>query len=508
MKISNIILIICVIYLVLLIYNTYNPELFSVSPRKISETTYCDVDIIDENYTKLCSKNIFCFVLFKNSNSENIENKYSYNYNTNNLSWYEKYLKTQLHQFYRLLQDKNWKNYCILHFIDKITLNYIIPELNISVKQYILSYANKFPKFRYALLSYHSEKFINPKTGYHYDYFGSLARFICLKMPCFDVVIFRDAHTTMPSKYTTYDKEWRDAWLNKTNYKFWLYNMPNYNPFHTMGEHALLAGAWAVRKIQGEKYLFSDDMWNSTFGQLNNIDKNDFFSKSEYGIDERILLLLAQNKDFIDNSYITGMTWSFWLFFSQHNPRTLSRYDNDTKNKYILQKKDFNKVNWHKNKNNIPILQMDYPLMDQFQPYYRESTCVIKYIDDILNSKQYTTVNDLWRTIEQLKTSECNDDFCELTKKLLRMVPARNNLWEFIFDSGDKSDNIYKLNLRDYLKSNEWFNSLKIDMDNICDVNQKYFTGGKFIYDVYERKLDNNHNDLPENQVLPTNYPL
>jgi hypothetical protein len=88
------------------------------------------------------------------------------------------------------------------------------------------------------------------------------------------------------------------------------------------------------------------------------------------------------------------------------------------------------------------------------------------------------------------------------------MVPARNNLWEFIFDSGDKSDNIYKLNLRDYLKSNEWFNTLKIDMDNICDVNQKYFTGGKFIYDVYERKLDNNHNDLPENQVLPTNYPL
>jgi len=508
METSDIIIILCILIILVLfyLYNNY-PETYKIVPSKTTETSYCDIDIVDNKYTKLKSRKIFCFVLFKNAVNSS-QNNYLYNYSDSNLPWYEKYLKTQLTQFSRLLENPDWKEYCILHFVDKVTLSYIIPELNISVKDYILSYAEKFPLCRYSILSYYSENFINPKTGFHYDYFGSLARFICLRMPYFDTVIFRDAHSTMPSRYTRYDTEWRDTWLNKTNYKFWMYNMPNYNPFHTMGEHALLAGAWAVRKDKDEKYLFSDDMWNSTFGQLNNIDSNDFFSKSEYGIDERILLLLAQNKDFIDNSYITGITWSFWLFFPQHNPRTLSRYDNDDKNKYILEKKDFNTVNWHKNNKNIPVLQMDYPLMDQVQPYYRESTCSIKYVDDILNKKEYTTVDDLWRTIEEVRKLDCKDDYCELTKKLLAMIPARNNLWEFIFDCGDKSDNVYKLNLRDYLKSNEWFNTLKIDIDNICDINQKYFTGGKFIYDVYERKIGDKHNKLPDNQVLPYNYPL
>ena len=435
MNTSDIIIILSIVSVALLIYMYNKPsETYKIIPENI-HTSYCDIDIVDSRYTKLNSRKVFCFVLFKNA-TEDSHNNYMYNYTDNiNNPWYKKYLKTQLDQFYRLLENKHWKEYCILHFIDKITLDYVIPELNITVRDYILSYVSKFPKCRYSMLSYYSENFINPKTGYHYDYFGSLARYISLRMPYFDTVIFRDAHSTMPSRHTNYDVEWRDTWLNRTGYKFWMYNMPNYNPFHTLGEHAMLAGAWAVRKNTDEKYLLNDDLWNATFGQLNSIDNKDFFSKSEYGFDERILLLLSQNKDFINNVYITGLTWSFWLFFPQHNPRTISRFDGDTKNKVTLDRNDFNNVKWYRNKDNIPNLHLDYPLMDQIQPYYRESTCIIKYIDDILNTREYTSVNKLWDTIEQLRQTDCNDDYCSLTKKLTMMIPARNNLWEFIFDT-------------------------------------------------------------------------
>ena len=65
---SDIIIILCILIILVLfyLYNNY-PETYKIVPSKTTETSYCDIDIVDSKYTKLKSRKIFCFVLFKNA---------------------------------------------------------------------------------------------------------------------------------------------------------------------------------------------------------------------------------------------------------------------------------------------------------------------------------------------------------------------------------------------------------------------------------------------------------
>ena len=434
------------------------------------------------------------------------------------VGWFHKYVAIQVDKFKTFLESSEWMEYDIIHFIDYFIINLPAPYLKdnkfyIRKDRTILTFLRKeLKKYknRYAFLQYKCNNFINPETERHYNYFGSLVRFTALIIPEFDVVLFRDAHSTMPNPNNSIDAIWRDHWLMGTNKKYWIYNMINYNPLHTLGERTMFAAAWGARKMEGERTIFPIDLWNSSFGYIKYIDQNDFFTKATHGIDERIILLLTRNKEFLDNSYIVGITWLFWLFFPQHNPRTLSRYKGDKQDKEQIEVDEFNKIKLNVSEDGVPQNTKEYSIISGIQTYYKEIICTIKYINELLQERQKSKVNidELWQYIEQYQEEECDDIMmCQLIKKLTSIIPSRNHFWEYIFDVDPKSSEMFSMSLKEYLKSNKYFNTLKLDMDNICDVVRKYFVGGKFNYDKYDRELPD-HVDLPEDIPLPIKHSM
>lgn len=524
---------------------------------------YCSISTIKgvnnkPYFNKLSSSKVLCFVLFVNDNAFDAINKIlafpefrngepvqlireqfdipsgsgaygtSTGYGTNEpyinflfsgyVGWFHKYVAIQVDKFKTFLDNPDWSEYDIIHFIDYYILNLPAPYIKdekfyVRNDRTILTFLQnelKRYKNRYAFFKYKCDRFINPETGRHYNYFGSLVRFTALVMPELDVVIFRDAHSTMPNPNNSIDAVWRDHWLSATKKKFWVYNMVNYNPLHTLGERTMFAASWGARKMKGEKTIFSLELWNSSFGYLQKVDQNDFFTKATHGIDERILLLLTRNQQFLDNSYIVGITWLFWLFFPQHNPRSLSRYEGDKQDRDGIDLDKINDVKINVDKDGTPQNKKEYSIMSGIQTYYKEVICTIKYINELLQERkgEKISVDELWQHIEEYQSEECNDIMmCELVKKLTNNIPPRNHFWEYIFDVDPKSSEMFILSLMEYLESNKYFNTLKLDMNNICDVVKKYFVGGKFNYDKYDRELPT-HLELPEDISLPLNHSM
>lgn len=430
--------------------------------------------------------------------------------------WFHKYVAIQVDKFKTFLDNPDWQEYDILHFIDYFILNLPAPYIknnkfyvrnDRTVLTFIQKELSKY-KNRYAFFQYRCKNFINPETGRHYNYFGSLVRFTALVMPELDVVIFRDAHSTMPNPNNSIDAVWRDHWLSGTTKKYWIYNMVNYNPFHTMGERTMFAASWGARKMEGEQTIFPLDLWNSSFGYLKSVDQNNFFTKATHGIDERILLLLTRNQEFLDNSYIVGITWLFWLFFPQHNPRTLSRYKDDKQDTDGFDLDKVNELEFNKTEDGVVTTSKEYSITGGIQTYYKEVVCTIKYINELLQERkgEKITINELWENIEQYQSEDCDDVMmCELVKKLTNNIPPRNHFWEYIFDVDPKSSEMFSMSLMEYLEANKYFNTMKLDMNNICDVVKKYFVGGKFNYDKYDRELPV-HLELPEDISLPISH--
>jgi len=456
---------------------------------------------------------------YKHAGSGNIHNEtYISMLNSGYTGWFHKYVAIQIDKFKTFLDNIHWSEYDILHFIDYYILNLPAPYIKdekfyVKSDRTILTFIQKeLQKYknRYACFQYKCDRFTNTDTGRHYNYFGSLVRFTALIMPELDVVIFRDAHSTMPNPNNSIDSVWRDHWLSATDKKFWIYNMVNYNPLHTLGERTMFAASWGARKIKGERTIFSEDLWNESFGYLKSVDQNNFFTKATHGVDERIMLLLTRNQRFLDDSYIVGITWLFWLFFPQHNPRTLSRYKGD---KQDTEGMDLNKVNELKmnvDNDGVAVSTKDYSMTGGIQTYYKEVICTIKYINELLQEKkgEKITIDELWQSIEEYQSENCNDIMmCELVKKLTNNIPPRNHFWEYIFDVDPKSSDMFSMSLIDYLEANKYFNTMNLDMNNICDVVKKYFVGGKLNYDKYDRKLPL-HLELPEDISLPLNHSM
>jgi len=455
---------------------------------------------------------------YKNTGSGGYEESYESILSSGYAGWFHKYVAIQVDKFKTFLENPDWSEYDILHFIDYYILNLPAPYIKdekfyVRRDRTILTFIQKELqryKNRYAFFQYKCDKFINPETGRHFNYFGSLVRFTSLVMPELDVVIFRDAHSTMPNPNNSIDSIWRDHWLSGTNKKYWIYNMINYNPLHTMGERTMFAASWGARKMKGDTSIFSLDLWNKSFGYLKYVDQNDFFRKATHGIDERILLLLSRNQQFLDESYIVGVTWLFWLFFPQHNPRTLSRYEGDKQDTDGFDLEKVNELKLNKTEDGVVVNTKEYSISGGIQTYYKEVICTIKYINELLQERKggKITIDELWSNIEEYQGEKCDDIMmCELVKKLTNNIPPRNHFWEYIFDVDPKSSHMFSLSLMEYLESNKYFNTMNLDMNNICDVVKKYFVGGKFNYDKYDRELPI-HLELPEDISLPLNHSM
>lgn len=389
-------------------------------------------------------------------------------------NWINKYMFKQLDEFVFLLSNIDWKDYNIIHFVD---YNMFTQDL-FTIFRDRLIHSQLLLSNRYILYFY------NCSAYSQYNFFGSLVRYFPLIMDNVEVVIFRDAHSTMPNTKNQYDLEWKNTWLNKTVKKFWSYQSITYNPPHTYGNKAPYAAAWAARKLTGEGRILTGQQFNNFF----DITKpfHDRPESGGYGIDERLFSLFmssykntSNGASFIDDSYIVGMIWLYYLFNSQLNPREFTITNNN-------------------------MLIRPLTSINTSYPYLAESRCIIYYL-----LKEYalgldTIADDAWSIIESQQSPAQSSVLAPNYRTyldLINLIPNRRFLWDFLFNV---NLDVYTKTIRQILLSigNGDSTPIPLDYDNMCDIIPKYFTGGLFDYDDYiNRKLS--HKSLPQNIVLP-----
>ena len=281
-----------------------------------------------------------------------------------------------------------------------------------TVQDYIMykikSELNEYDNLRIGLYSYSfPEKYkihdvINLKNQNIYiintkGNLGSIVRFMVLQDPFFDIVLFRDAHSTMPNRNYTYDREWFDTWI-LSNKKFWLYSGAFYNPPHVFGLKSGFAAAWGVRKINNNS-IFSLGEYNKYFN-FDKIDEDKFYGMTNYGVDERIMYRFYNDDKIISNSYIVGIVHLIYLIIGQNNPRiNTSLLKNDPVSQ--LHDTPYDSASL-KNNNIIPNIGIKYPenynvklyckqldFVDRPYNFYTDLRCSFIYslqmISDILN---------------------------------------------------------------------------------------------------------------------------
>ncbi len=243
------------------------------------------------------------------------------------------------------IDRENLKNSCIHALSENKTIEEFFKENNIgTVYDYAIQFLNsnlkkrersRFGLYRYKLDKQFYKKIDIPGTEnirvelYNsVGMLGSIARFFVLQDPYFDVVLYRDAHSTLPNRNYTYDREWYDTWISKTDKKFWTYHGVFYNPPHFAGLKSNFAATWGVRKMLGkETTIFNKETYNHVFG-FRKIDEDLFYNKTSYGVDERLIYRLVKHPEFVDKTYLVGITWSIYLITGQENPRKYKILEN------------------------------------------------------------------------------------------------------------------------------------------------------------------------------------
>jgi hypothetical protein len=79
--------------------------------------------------------------------------------------------------------------------------------------------------------------------------------------------------------------------------------------------------------------IFTLDEWEKTFGLIKKIDNSVWFKQESYGIDEKLFYIAMKyyrntlnNKNFIDDTYLVGITHFFYLFINPSFPQDYFRY--------------------------------------------------------------------------------------------------------------------------------------------------------------------------------------
>lgn len=287
--------------------------------------------------------------------------------------WIRKYIVTQQQKFAQLLNDPNWSDFGIIWFIDAklVRSRMKLDDSGQTIKQLVNKMTEEYPG-RLAVLGFDCSNITDTV------WYGSIVRFVPLVTGEFDVVIFRDAHSTIPNPNNKYDRNWYETWYNLSGdefKKYWLYQMITYNPAHAKGEKVPFAATWSARAEltkDGELLpIMSPELWNGYFGDPDkdpgvyfpDFDTNqdvEQLAPGQYGIDERIFSQLIYETEFLENSYIVGMTWLAFLFNSEANPRQFSQYSDEGNIIYCAPRSGLHSIRVH--------------------TYLTEARCVIYYI--------------------------------------------------------------------------------------------------------------------------------
>jgi hypothetical protein len=150
-------------------------------------------------------------------------------------------------------------------------------------------------------------------------YIGSFVRYFVLQDPLFEVVLFRDAHSTLPNRNYKYDREWYDTWIT-TDKRFWIYHGIFYNPEHFYNLKSGFAATWGARRPTTLNSILTNEEYGHIFG-YNKTDLELLYEQSTYGVDERLLYRMYKEPFFMKQSYLVGVTHLLYLWIGQENPR-------------------------------------------------------------------------------------------------------------------------------------------------------------------------------------------
>lgn len=501
--------------------------------------------IIDTSPTVRIPKNSFSFSLFVSNKDihEEIANECSKRYQNvvskNINSWYNRYGGTQYSKMKQLFMDNNWKEYGVIHFLSLETafLPWVEDGIytNKTLSQHYLELNSQFPgkykQYIYTCPNFQTHTNITywnhisrqkKNTTITTPYFGTLVRFLPLIIPGVDVVLFRDAHTTMPNPYNNIDKRWCDYWLT-TDKKFWMYHAPYYNPYHAYGEHVPFAATWGARRITNRTILTSKE-WNDTFGNITHIDNKNWYYKDSYGIDERMFYKsLSQyidsvnGKTFIENTYLVGMTHLFYLFLNPSFPQDYSRfYEN---NSFInttptdLSKSLGETINIHNNS----VYTRNVKHWWVGRSMYNDIRCTLlsmlkeysgKYGMNITDVK----VNTFFNYIEHIQ-SEMNTTGSYVERQMVYQLPSKYHIWEYIFDYDthivDKPMIPYLEEVSKGFEQESRGKPIMWDILNSCKLTTRMFIGDVFnLYPHYYFNSDDTRKNLPNVNTLPEWHPL
>lgn len=282
---------------------------------------------------------------------------------------------------------------------------------------------------------------------------GSVVRFFALLDNEYEVVMFRDAHATLP-RDNQYDKKWTSTWLEKTDRRFFMYTAPWYNPAHSNGNHVPFAASWGARNVRFPTGgCISKTEWISSFGLF------DSLKDRGYGIDERLLHKVIQEfqsddalfPSFEENTFFVGMTWLVYLFYNPPYPQDFIR-GSGSEQYFHLEKTHAKSMN----------------------TYYGGIRCsMIDAITDCAISlhkdPEKITCDEYFKFIEDRQK----------TNRSYRRLPSRWHIWEYLF-LPHKPDNQPLLAYLRLMAKNALVNKPNEHLMHVCDNNEFLFIGDAF----------------------------
>lgn len=450
---------------------------------------------------------------------------------------FNKYNKFSLERIKGLLDNTDWtKDYCVMLILDESMF-----KAQIQVDDGWISWADwwvlNLAEYRdKGLVVTLGCRCVLEKCQYS-TFAATCVRFAAMTMYPVNIAIWRDAHSSLPNPKTTYDLRWKNFWLNKTNKKFWIYSMVNYQAEHNRRRNTMLAATWAARKQKGnfgvlEETIADKEIWER-------FERGFFFVKdSAYGIDEQILNFFI-DEEYVDHrgkrqeslvkrSLVVGMTHIGWLFAHKLNVRSYESLIIDQKDGNYTLPPRFQKFDSHPegiiSLGSLKDIALDIENLDISggpgiaETYFSESNCLIWAINAELTRREgyQPTLDKLFTTVLNLQNTEgkviCGDmdssadcvSYVNIIKNMSSLVPTPWHLWMFLFDM--TAFGTPQTTLENYLTSfeNHGFFSIgggwKVDWRNQCGVVEKMFKGGKFDYDNYQYIGPGNpHKKLPKN---------
>jgi hypothetical protein len=459
------------------------------------------------------------------------------------IDFYTKYFNTQLAEFKKILALPEWNEYGIIHLVEKNILNlkyyrktnglnYI--DIGSTVEQVILNTMR--PYRNYSLLSYDTapqfKETINlsnanplyrtrgqavPNILIVKPYLGTIIRFIPITVDFFDVLVFRDAHSTAPSSQNNIDSKWRDTWLT-TDKKIWTYTGAFYNPIHSGNMKVPFAATWAIRKFEGEATIMTKENFKRFF-DIPVLDPKKFLQEYLYGIDERLMLNMVKKynlrgRTYDQDTFFVGVVWLGYLFGSQTMPQQFQTMDTnaptltqnislDVTGKLSVaapQRRpelydNLNKLYEPVTRTQI-IIQPDSNVLPNYS-FYQDIRCVIKYMVIYLAEKfgkpeDQVTFEEFFDYVDEKHRNILSKDKRTLYDNLILMVPSKYHIWDYIFRDVIIDTSPIKQYFLHY-NNFSW--------DNLCDINEKYFVGDAFDFTQYVNR------GSPGLPVNITNYP-